>query len=81
MDFIVNSDLTDKLKDIKEIGVDTDRGMIMAIYEDDSIKPLSQEIFELVVVSLMDKNKTIIECFDREYVITCNQNKGVDNEK
>lgn len=73
MEFTVNSNLADKLEGIKEIGVDIQRGMIMAIYEDDSIKPLSQEIFELVVVSLMDKNKTIIECFDREYVITCNQ--------
>lgn len=73
MKFTINEQLTEKLHGIKEIGIDLDKGMIMAIYEDDSLKSLSQEIFELVVVSLMDSKKTMIECFDREYVITCKQ--------
>lgn len=79
MEFIINKTLTKKLKNIKEIGVDLETGSIMAIYKDNSLQPLSQEIFELVVVKMLPKEnqkplvKTKVECFDREYVITCEQ--------
>jgi hypothetical protein len=70
MEFIINKNFTKKLKNIKEIGNETKDGFIMAINKDDSIHSLSQEIFELVVVNLMDKKKVLVECFDRKYKIT-----------
>ena len=70
MNVLTNSELTEKLKNIVSIFNDADSGRIFGEDEDGQLIPMSQEIFELVVVSLMDSKKKIIECFDRKYKVT-----------
>ena len=60
MEFTVNKNLTKKLKGLIEIGVSNNDGLIMGIKENNELIPLSQEIMELVCISLMDKKKTLI---------------------
>lgn len=73
MEFTINKTLTEKLKSLKSIGVENKDGLIMGIKEDNSLVPLSQEIMELVCISLMDKKKTLVECFDVRFKITVEQ--------
>jgi len=73
MNFIVNDKLTKKLKGIKEIGTSSEDGYIMGIKDNDELVPLSQEIMELVCISLMNKNKTLIEFCDIKFKITVEQ--------
>ena len=70
MEFIINKALTDKLKNIKSIGVSVDDGLIMGIDKKDKLIPLSQEIIELVCISLMDRKKTILSSCDVTYKIS-----------
>ena len=73
MEFTVNKNLTKKLKGLVEIGVSIDDGLIMGIKENDELIPLSQEIMELVCISLMDKKKTLISFCDMEFKVTVEQ--------
>lgn len=73
MELIVQDSFTDKLERIVRIGNETETGMIFGFDKDDNLIPLSQEIFELVVFSLVDDGKTIIECFDRKFKLTLEQ--------
>ena len=73
MEFIINKTLTDKLKNIKSIGISVDDGLIMGIDKKDKLIPLSQEIMELVCISLMDKKKTILSSCDVTYKISVEQ--------
>ena len=73
MEFTVNKNLTKKLKGLVEIGVSIDDGLIMGIKENDELTPLSQEIMELVCISLMDKKKTLISFCDMEFKVTVEQ--------
>ena len=73
MEFTVNKNLTKKLKGLVEIGVSIDDGLIMGIKENNKLIPLSQEIMELVCISLMDKKKTLISFCDIEFKVTVEQ--------
>ena len=73
MEFTVNKNLTKKLKGLIEIGVSNDDGLIMGIKENNELIPLSQEIMELVCISLMDKKKTLIPFCDMEFKVTVEQ--------
>lgn len=73
MEFTVNKNLTKKLKGLIEIGVSNDDGLIMGIKENNKLIPLSQEIMELVCISLMDKKKTLISFCDTTFKITVEQ--------
>lgn len=73
MEFTVNKNLTKKLKGLVEIGVSNDDGLIMGIKENNELIPLSQEIMELVCISLMDKKKTLIPFCDMEFKVTVEQ--------
>lgn len=73
MEFIINKTLTDKLKNIKSIGISVDDGLIMGIDKKDKLIPLSQEIMELVCISLMDRKKTILNSCDVTYKISVEQ--------
>ena len=73
MEFTVNKNLTKKLKGLIEIGVSIDDGLIMGIKENNKLIPLSQEIMELVCISLMDKKKTLISFCDMEFKVTVEQ--------
>ena len=73
MEFTVNKNLTQKLKGLVEIGVSIDDGLIMGIKENNELIPLSQEIMELVCISLMDKKKTLISFCDTTFKITVEQ--------
>lgn len=73
MEFTVNKNLTKKLKGLVEIGVSIDDGLIMGIKENNELIPLSQEIMELVCISLMDKKKTLISFCDMEFKVTVEQ--------
>ena len=73
MKFTINEKLTKKLKGLEAIGVEVEQGLIMGIKENDTLVPLSQEIMELVCISLMDKKKTLVECFDMKFKITVEQ--------
>ena len=73
MEFTVNKNLTKKLKGLVEIGVSIDDGLIMGIKENNELIPLSQEIMEMVCISLMDKKKTLISFCDMEFKITVEQ--------
>ena len=73
MEFTVNKNLTKKLKGLVEIGVSIDDGLIMGIKENNKLIPLSQEIMELVCISLMDKKKTLISFCDMEFKVTVEQ--------
>lgn len=73
MEFTVNKKLTKKLKGLIEIGVSNDDGLIMGIKENNKLIPLSQEIMELVCLSLMDKKKTLISFCDTTFKITVEQ--------
>lgn len=73
MKFTINEKLTKKLKGLEAIGVEVEQGLIMGIKENDTLVLLSQEIMELVCISLMDKNKTLIEFCDMKFKITVEQ--------
>ena len=73
MEFTVNKNLTKKLKGLVEIGVSNDDGLIMGIKENNELIPLSQEIMELVCISLMDKKKTLISFCDMKFKVTVEQ--------
>ena len=73
MEFTINKNLTKKLKGLVEIGVSNDDGLIMGIKKNDELIPLSQEIMELVCISLMDKKKTLISFCDITFKITVEQ--------
>ena len=73
MEFTVNKNLTKKLKGLVEIGVSNNDGLIMGIKENNELIPLSQEIMELVCISLMDKKKTLISFCDITFKITVEQ--------
>ena len=73
MEFTVNKNLTKKLKGLVEIGVSIDDGLIMGIKENNELISLSQEIMELVCISLMDKKKTLISFCDMEFKVTVEQ--------
>ena len=73
MKFTINEKLTKKLKGLEAIGVEVEQGLIMGIKDNDELVPLSQEIMELVCISLMDKNKTLIEFCDMKFKITVEQ--------
>ena len=73
MKFTVNKNLTRKLKGLVEIGISSDDGLIMGIKENNKLIPLSQEIMELVCLSLMDKKKTLISFCDITFKITVEQ--------
>ena len=73
MKFTINEKLTKKLKGLEAIGVEVEQGLIMGIKENDEIVPISQEIMELVCISLMDKKKTLISFCDMEFKITVEQ--------
>ena len=73
MEFTVNKNLTKKLKGLVEIGVSIDDGLIMGIKENNKLIPLSQEIMELVCISLMDKKKTLISFCDMKFKVTVEQ--------
>ena len=73
MKFSVNKNLTNKLKGLVEIGVSNDDGLIMGIKKNDELIPLSQEIIELVCISLMDKKKTLVSFCDMNFKITVEQ--------
>ena len=77
MEFTVNKNLTKKLKGLVEIGVSNDDGLIMGIKENDELIPLSQEIMELVCISLMDKKKTLISFCDMEFKVTVGVTTGL----
>lgn len=73
MEFTINKNLTKKLKGLVEIGVSIDDGLIMGIKENNELIPLSQEIMELVCISLMDKKKTLISFCNMEFKVTVEQ--------
>lgn len=73
MEFTVNKNLTQKIKGLVEIGVSNDDGLIMGIKKNDELVPLSQEVMELVCISLMDKKKTLISFCDITFKITVEQ--------
>ena len=73
MKFTVNKNLTQKINGLIEIGVSNDDGLIMGIKENNKLIPLSQEIMELVCISLMDKKKTLISFCDITFKITVEQ--------
>ena len=73
MEFTINKNLTKKLKGLVEIGVSNDDGLIMGIKKNDELIPLSQEIMELVCISLMDKKKTLISFCDTPFKLTVEQ--------
>ena len=73
MEFTINKILTKKLKGIRQIGVSTEDGLIMGMKSNDELVPLSQEILELVCISLMDKKKTLVEFCDLKYKVTIEQ--------
>lgn len=73
MEFTINKTLTKKLKGIKQIGVSIEDGLIMGVKSNDELVPLSQEILELVCISLMDKKKTLVEFCDMKFKITVEQ--------
>lgn len=81
MEFTVNKNLTKKLKGLVEIGVSIDDGLIMGIKENNKLIPLSQEIMELVCISLMDKKKTLISFCDMEFKVTVEQKLSQANLK
>ena len=73
MKFTVNKNLTKKINGLVEIGVSNDDGLIMGIKENNKLIPLSQEIMELVCLSLIDKKKTLISFCDITFKITVEQ--------
>jgi len=73
MKFTINEKLTKKLKGLETIGVEVEQGLIVGIKENDEIVPISQEIMELVCLSLMGKKKVLVECFDEKFKITLEQ--------
>lgn len=73
MEFTINKTLTKKLQGIKQIGVSTKDGLIMGIKSNNELVPLSQDILELVCISLMDKKKTLVEFCDLKYKVTIEQ--------
>lgn len=73
MEFIINKSLTKKLKNIKEIGTSSEDGLIMGISKEDKFIQLSQEVMELVCISLMDKKKCLVEFCNLKYKVTIEQ--------
>lgn len=74
MQLIEDENLTNKLKNIKLIGNNTDdiSGIYGVTHEEEFI-PLSREIYGLVVFDLIDKKSKHITYMNREFKITVEQ--------